>query len=286
MERRTVDIGGATLDAILTGSGPVTVVFENGLAAPLEEWDFVAPPIAARTRTLRYNRRRASSSGDFPAVRTATDLADDLERLLTALAVSPPYVIVGHSWGGVIARAFAHSKPMTVAGLVFVDATHEAADSRAFAILPQLYSVMGLAARFGAGRRWLLKTLCPPGSPPAYRELLEERVGNPAKWKDGIRTARSEGRGIRPSLADLQRNSPDLPPVPVHVLTAGGVSGPNLKAIQRVHQAWQATAAGAKNARYTNVPSSGHQMPMEAPDVVIEAITGVLDAVQHGRPVS
>jgi hypothetical protein len=62
-------------------------------------------------------------------------------------------------------------------------------------------------------------------------------------------------------------------------LTAGGVSGPNLKQIQRVHQAWKAWWSGRRHARYTNVPSSGHQMPSEVPDVVVDAIGGVLDSL-------
>jgi len=276
-QRRQVDIGGVRLDAVVAGSGPVTVVFENGPATALEEWQLVAAPIAARARTVCYDRRRAAASGDVP-VRTAADLASDLRALLAALGVSPPYVLVAHSWGGVIARTFAHAHPADVVGLVLVDATHETIDSRGFALLPLMYALMGAAVRFGAGRRWLLKQLCPPGAPAAYRARLEGRMNDRALWRESLRTAKGEGAGIRPSLAALARDCPDLPAVPVHVLTAGGVAGPNLKQIQRVHEAWTAMVARAAHARYTNVPSSGHQMPVEVPDVVVDAINGVLDA--------
>ena len=271
-------IAGARIEAVLAGSGPVTVVFENGLASALEEWDAVVPPIAERARTVRYDRRRAGPSGDLPA-RTAADLAAELRHVLTALAVEPPYVLVGHSWGGVITRVFAHAHPAEVAGLVFVDATHEVVDSRAFALLPIMYSLMGVAARLKAGRRWLLKQICPPGSSPALRTHAEQRLADPTQWRLSIRTARSEGGGIRASLAAVQRDCPDLPPIPVHVLTAGGVSGPNAKSVRRVHEAWKATVARAPKARYTNVPTSGHQMPIEVPEVVIDAVAGVLDDV-------
>ena len=280
MERRSVDIGGARLEAVVAGSGPVTVVFENGLATALEAWDTVASPVAERTRTLRYDRRRAAHSGDVPA-RTAADMAADLRALLAALAISPPYVLVGHSWGGVVARTFVHAYPAEVAGLVLVDATHEVVDSRGFALLPVMYALMNLAARVGAGRRWLLAQLCPPGASAAYRARLETRLGDAAQWQESIRTARSEGAGIRPSLAALRRDCPDLPPVPVHVLTAGGVTGPNLKQVQRVHAAWKAMVDRAPNARYTNVPASGHQMPIEAAAVVSDAIIGLLETVSE-----
>ncbi len=281
-DRRSVDIGDAQLEAVLAGSGSVTVVFESGLATALEAWDAVVPPIAERARTLRYDRRRAAPAGEVPA-RTAADMAADLRQLLSALNVAPPYVLVGHSWGGVIVRTFAHAHPSDVAGLVFVDATHEVVDSRGFALLPVMYSLMGLAARVKAGRRWLRRQLCPPGSPAVYQALMEQRLGDPALWRIGIRTAKSEGAGIRPSLAALRRDCPDLPSVPIHVLTAGGVSGPNVKSVRRVHDAWQAMVARAAHARYSNAPASGHLMPIEAPAVVIDAVVGVLDSVAQRR---
>ena len=287
LERWSVEIGDARLDAVVEGTAPVTVIFENGLATALEAWDAIAPQVEARARVVRYDRRRAAPAGAVPA-RTAADMVGDLRKLLAALEISPPYVLVGHSWGGVVARTFAHGYPADVVGLVLVDATHELVDSRGFALLPVMYGLMGLAARFGAGRRWLLKQICPPGAPPRYRALLEERVSDRAQWKIGLRTARAEGAGIRSSLAALGRDCPDLPAIPVHVLTAGGVSGPNLKQILRVHDAWRAMVHRAPRAQYTNVPASGHQMPVEVPDVVASAIGGVLDelAAVRARPLS
>ena len=193
MDPRRVEIGGGVqLEAVVEGSGPVTVVFENGLATALEEWEAVVPSVASRARTVRYTRRRAAAAGDLPA-RTAADLAADLRALLDALAVGPPYVLVAHSWGGVIARTFIHAHPGDVAGLVLVDATHETIDSRGFALLPLVYGLMGLARRFAAGRRWLLNTLAPAGAPASYRARLEQRVGDPAQWR--IRCARHGRRG-------------------------------------------------------------------------------------------
>ena len=280
MERQAIDIGGGVrLEAVVEGSGPVTVVFENGLATALEEWDTVAPTIAARARTVRYDRRRAGAAGTL-AARPAADLVAELRALLKALGIGPPYVLVGHSWGGAIVRTFAHAHPADVAGLVLVDATHETIDSRGFALLPVMYGVMGLARRFARGRRRLMGMLCPPGASPAYRARLEGRLNDPALWRISLRTARSEGAGIRPSLAALARHCPELPSIPVHVLTAGGVTGANAKQVQRVHEAWKGMVSRAPNARYTNVPSSGHQMPVEVPDVVAAAILGVLDALR------
>ena len=274
--RQRVDIGGGELEAIVAGEGPTTVVFENGLATPLEEWDAVVGPIALRARTLRYDHRSAAASGAV-AQRSAADILSDLEALLTALALKPPYVFVGHSWGGVVARLFAHRHPSDVAGLVFVDATHEALNSRAVALLPAMYSLMLLLCRAGFVRRGFISQICPPGSPPAYRARVEERLQDPVRWPIGFRTARAEGAAIAGALAQLARECPDLPPIPSHVLTAGGVK---TKSAHRVHEAWKATSARAAGARYTNVATSGHYIPIDAPDVVVSAILSVLDVVQ------
>jgi pimeloyl-ACP methyl ester carboxylesterase len=254
----------------------VTVVFENGLATSLEEWDAVVSPIAARARTLRYDHRYAPSGGKVSA-RSVSDVLADLEKLLAALSLKPPYVFVGHSWGGVIARLFAHAHPSDVVGLVFVDATHEAIDSRALALLPAMYSLMNFLCRANVVRRGLTRQLCPPGAPPAYRARIEQRLQDPAHWSIGLRTARAEGGAIPKALAQLRRDCPDLPRIPIHVLTAGGV---NTKSARLARDGWKAASARAAVARYTDIPTSGHYMPFDAPEAVINAIVGVLDTAQ------
>ena len=275
MERRRVDIGGAELDVALAGDGPVTVIFENGLVTALEEWDAVVPVIAATARTVRYEHRRPLPSGPF-ASRTPSDVTADLERLLAAIGARPPYVIVGHSWGGVLARLFAHARPDEVAGLVFVDATHEALESRVLAWLPAIYSLTGSLGRAAFIRRAFVRQVCPPGSPEGYRTRVEQRLLDPAGWRASFRMAAAEGAAIAPALADLRQKCPDLPPIPIHVLIAGGNK---TASATRVHEAWRVAVARAADARLTELPASGHLVPLEAADAVIAAIAGVLDAL-------
>jgi pimeloyl-ACP methyl ester carboxylesterase len=267
-----VHIGDVELEVVLEGTGSVTVIFENGLGMPLEEWDTVVAPIAARARVLRYEHRPAPPVGPIPN-RTATETVRDLNQLLSTIGADPPYVVVGHSWGGVIARVFADSRRDQVAGLVLVDATHEAVTA-GFALVPVMYAVLGFATRFKAVRARLIKMFCPHGSSAAYRARIERSLGDYALWIRALRTVRAEAGGVLSSLTELRRTSPDLPNVPVQVLTAGSA-----KSLRRVHEAWKATVSRAPNAQYTNLPSSGHYLPIEAPQIVISAITRVLDSI-------
>ena len=273
MSRRIVGVGNGELEAVVEGSGPVTVVFENGLGTSLEEWDAVAPHIAARARLVRYDHRQASPRGAVPAV-TPDSVLSDLEALLRAIDARPPYVLVGHSWGGVIARMFAHAHPGEVAGLVFVDATHEALDTRQLAILPSLYLILLTLGRLPAARRAMSRQLCPPGASDAYRARVEGRLSDPERWTIGLRTARAETPAIAPALARVRRDCPDLPPVPAQVLTAGKMKS---KSALRVYEGWKQTVSRAPHAEYRSVPTAGHHMAIDAPEEVVAAINRVLD---------
>jgi pimeloyl-ACP methyl ester carboxylesterase len=281
MPRHAVDIGNGSLEALVEGDGPVTVVFENGIATPLEQWDMIAPRIATRARVVRYDHRYAPPVGEV-SPRSVSEILSDLEKLLNALEVPPPYVLVGHSWGGVIARLFTHAHPADIAGAVFVDATHEAVDARTLKIVPAMYSLILFAARARWVRRGLIKQLCPPGSSPAYRARIEGRLNDLVRWPVGLRTARAESAAIPAALDRLRRDCPDLPAIPIRVLAAEGVKS---KSAEQARRGWQAAVARATRAHYTSVPTSSHQLPIACPDVVVDAIWGVLDETGHLRPI-
>jgi pimeloyl-ACP methyl ester carboxylesterase len=171
-------------------------------------------------------------------------------------------------------------------GLVLVDATHEAIDSAGLTLLPVFYALLGIASRPMFVRSRLLGLFCPMTAPASYRARVERTLADPARWALTLRTARGESAGLRVSLAALRRDCPDFPPVPVNVLTARDPSGAGVKSARRVHEAWEAMVVRAANARLTRVPTSGHQMPLDAPDVVTGAIVDVLDVLDRERPPS
>jgi pimeloyl-ACP methyl ester carboxylesterase len=129
-------VHGHQLDLRCTGSGP-TVVLEAGINQSGETWNNVVPEIAKFARVCVYDRAglgKSGSAGNAP--RTANAIAADLHALLRAANVRAPYVLVGHSFGGLLVRTYAAAYPNDVRGMVLVDSTHEEETSRWLALLP------------------------------------------------------------------------------------------------------------------------------------------------------
>lgn len=120
------DLGGRRLHARVMGAGQPgpTVVFEAGLGLPLETWGWIQPAVAQQAPTLAYDRAGLGASDPASGPRTAAALTADLHHLLTLTGLPAPYVLVGHSIGGLLIRHFAATHPDLVAGLVLVDSTH------------------------------------------------------------------------------------------------------------------------------------------------------------------
>jgi pimeloyl-ACP methyl ester carboxylesterase len=278
LERQSVEVDGTTFDVVVRGDGPVTVVFVNGLGSPLEEWALVAPTIAERCRVLCYDRRTAPPTGPVP-VHDAAQIATDLQHLLDALGITRPLVLVGHSWGGSVIRRFAVDHPEAVAGMVFVDASHEnirgmATPGRSTKLL---YTVSTAILKIGVIRRRLLRTL-------GFAKLPAEDVAriNSLAWIAEGRTSRAEYAGIGPSLQELMRIAPGLPPVPTRVLVAGGTglaAKVGAKQMAAIRGVWAKAVADHGTATLVTVPDSGHYISLDQPDAVIEAIEDVLKQV-------
>lgn len=123
-----VDIGGRKLQLTTVGSGRPTVVIEAGMGEPPIEsgtWEKVIKAISAKNRVVLYDRAGLGKSDPTAKLpRTSRDVATDLHALLSKAGLPGPYVLVGHSYGGIHHRMFAHLYPDEVAAMVLVDASH------------------------------------------------------------------------------------------------------------------------------------------------------------------
>jgi pimeloyl-ACP methyl ester carboxylesterase len=119
------DVGGRKMNLLAAGEGEVTVVLESGLGDDLHIWESVQRRMASRTRVVAYDRAGLGDSEAGTDPRTPEQVARELHALLGASGVEPPYVLVGHELGGFFIRSFVALYPDEVAGLVFVESTHE-----------------------------------------------------------------------------------------------------------------------------------------------------------------
>lgn len=112
------------IEIVESGAGAATVVFESGLGADWSPWSLVTSEVGARARTFAYSRPGYGQSEPSPDPRDAAHIVEDLRTLLTRRGFAPPYVLVGHSFGGAYMEFFAKAHPGEVMGVVLVDPRH------------------------------------------------------------------------------------------------------------------------------------------------------------------
>jgi pimeloyl-ACP methyl ester carboxylesterase len=117
-------INGKKLEFVYLNANQPTVVFENGLDGHLEWWAKVTPEISKTNSVFAYNRPGIGNSEKTNKPRDAEHIVEDLRVTLKELKIKPPYIMVGHSSGGLYLQLFARKYPSEVAGLILVDSTH------------------------------------------------------------------------------------------------------------------------------------------------------------------
>src|ERR1051326_1105294 len=120
-----VQVNGHEVHIDCAGRGSPAVVLLHGLGDYSFDWKLVQPEIARSTQTCAYDRPGQAWSAPGAAPRGLRTSATELRELLRKAGVSAPYMLVGHSWGGLIARMYAYLYPTEVAGMVLVDSAHE-----------------------------------------------------------------------------------------------------------------------------------------------------------------
>lgn len=119
-----VDVGGYRLHLNPSGEGRPTVILDAGMISFSSNWAWVQPEVARVTRVVAYDRAGLGWSDPGPKPRDVGQSAAELQTALGKLGIEGPHVLVGHSYGGLVTRAFAAAHPDAVAGMVLVDASH------------------------------------------------------------------------------------------------------------------------------------------------------------------
>jgi pimeloyl-ACP methyl ester carboxylesterase len=120
----TDQVDNRRVEYALTRNGNPTVIFENGLGGTMDWWAKVFPEISKNTTAFAYNRPGYGNSDFASTPRDGKHIVDELRSLLKSKHLNPPYVLVGHSLGGLYMQLFARRYPDEVSALVLVDSTH------------------------------------------------------------------------------------------------------------------------------------------------------------------
>ena len=160
MPGQLIDVGGRRMHIHCTGAGGPTVVLISGIAETSTYWEgWVAPAVAQNTTVCNYDRAGQGWSDPPPSPQDGAAVIADLHTLLDRAHIQGPYVVVGHSTGGVYARIFANRYPDQVAGMVMLDSQPNEALSGGLPDFPSQYLTLRRAtalfpslARIGAFR--------------------------------------------------------------------------------------------------------------------------------------
>ena len=140
----TEQINNRHIEFVLTQHNTIPVVFENGLGGRIEWWKKVLPEISKDTTTFVYNRPGYGKSDPVLTPRDGSHVVDELRSLLRSKGLNPPYILVGHSLGGLYMQFFARRYPEEVSALILVDSTHPKQLEGEGAIEKQSFWVRGL----------------------------------------------------------------------------------------------------------------------------------------------
>ncbi|MEU0395406.1 alpha/beta hydrolase [Streptomyces sp. NPDC006208] len=271
-----VDVGGGRKIYLrCKGSGSPTVILESGIHDSSDTWNLtdtrppvpkspaVFPGVAAFTRvceydrpgTIRYTEPPTLTTRSTPVTgeRSLTSMVSDLDKLLTAAKVPGPYLLVGHSFGGMVTRLYAQTHPESTAGLVFVDA-------------------FGTNMKPFLGKEWA-----------AYLEVLN-RPGTALDARRGFETVDVDG------AIEAVTSAPPLPEVPLAVLSKTKAfarpPGMPVSLAARLEEAWpgaqQELVELEPQTPHLLATGSDHYVQIHDPDLTISAIGLIVGRVNNG----
>jgi len=275
-----VDVGGHRLHIACSGQGGPTVVLDAALGNMSAHWAWVQQEVARTTRVCAYDRAGLGWSEAGPGPRDAAQITSELHALLGNAGIPGPYVMVGHSFGGLYAQLYAAQYAEQVAGVVLVESSHPQQFTRLpdgpqnYDMARRLYTVAPVLAELGVARLLGLSAP-PPDLPAAQRAQINAWAGSTRH----VATTAEEFRAAPDTLAQVGTVH-GLGNLPLAVVSAGEQS-PGWLALQNE------LAALSTNSSHHVVDGATHTSVVDDPGharATSTAIVEVVDAARNTRP--
>jgi pimeloyl-ACP methyl ester carboxylesterase len=250
--------------------GSPAVVVVPALGTSVLEWMHIQRELAPGTRVCVYDRAGIGWSDPPPRGRRTLDsLAAELQQLLTAAEISPPYVLAAHSFGGVVARRFAASNRSAVAGMVLIDSSHED-QARRLQVEKRGHDSLLQALRQRSQMLGLRRLAASAGLIRGLDDASLTRE-DPPEFTAAARAISLSSRQRRASISELlmiargHGQPPNLGSLPLTVLTAAGRD--------RTWMQMQTELAGiSTDSNHITASNAGHHIHLDEPDLVVQAI--------------
>lgn len=257
-----VDVGSHKLHLYCTGEGTPVVILESGLGGTTNDWRKVQPAVSKFTRVCSYDRAGMGWSEAGPMPRASARFVKELRTVLQNADIPGPYILAGHSLGGIYVRHFARLHPEEVAALVLVDGSHEDQVTR----LPA-----PKRSREERAKNLLEKA----GQAPEVSTDPEQKL------KRHFLAVRSEMLAFSTQSADEIRAAPPLPPIPIIVLVHGRSATPD--GLKIWNELQRDIASRSPHSKLIQAEDAGHYIQLDDPQLVINSIHELIMKVKEAK---
>ncbi|BCJ93909.1 hypothetical protein acsn021_14780 [Anaerocolumna cellulosilytica] len=292
MPGKLVDAGNYSLHLNVQGEGAFTVIFEAGSGETSLSWGDIPEQLSSIARVVSYDRAGYAWSEEAETKRSGYHIVQELYTALQQEGIKGPYILVGHSLGGMYSRLFAEEYREEVAGLVLVDARPEEDEEQTAPIYAKenyvqkpSANVLSLLKQAGIMRffqNYLLEGMVPVEE----RELFINVIATPKYFH----AVEEEGK-LSGDVEDAIRGQ-QLGRLPVKVIARG--LPPDYKAFgiseesgQKIEEIWRNGQLGmlaiSDNSEFIEAANSGHMIMKEEPELVRNIIKNLIQDLEEGK---
>jgi pimeloyl-ACP methyl ester carboxylesterase len=277
-----IDVGGHRLHLNCTGSGSPSVVLEPGAGASSSDFAWIAPVVARDTTVCVYDRAGRGWSDATDSPQDGSHIAADLHTLLDRAHVPGPYVLAGHSFGGLYVQSFAAQFPDQVAGMVLLDSTAPKpgpppADTQSYEAVGRLAGLAAAVAHLGAGRA--IVQLLGGSLPPRAQDEANAKASTAGNVASTVKEYLAEANTSMQQASALTT----LGSKPLIVVTADEAQSDPEWQMKQEHLATLSTDSLSRHANATHQSLLGDESDSAAAS---QAILDVVAAVRTSRPLA